>query len=74
MYNKKPLNNEVASLLGIIDACKMYKVITKDKTELKSIKPVMQELVKQDSISKEVQLFIHEIQAASVVTTVAATS
>jgi hypothetical protein len=74
IHKKKTLNDEVASLLGIIDACKMYKLISKDKAERKTIKPVIKEMVKQDSISKEVQLVINEIQAASVAATTVATS
>jgi hypothetical protein len=74
IQKKKTLNDEVASLMGIINACKLYKVITKDKSELKLIKPVIKEMVNQDSISREVQLVINEIQAASVTTTVAVTS
>jgi len=74
IYKKRTPDDEVASLLGIIDACKMYKVITRDKAEIKLIRPVIKEKVKQDSISKEVQLVINEIQAASVAATTVATS
>jgi hypothetical protein len=56
LQSNKSVNNEIASLLGIIDACKMYKVLTKDKVELKSVKSAIKEIVQQDSISKEVQL------------------
>jgi hypothetical protein len=74
VHKRKSLTDDLAALLGIIDACKIHKLIAKDKADQKSIKPVIKEMTQQDSISKEVQLVINEIQAASVATTVAATS
>jgi len=67
ILRSKVVDDEIASLLGIIAACKMHKIITKDKTELKTMKSNLEEMVKQDSISKEVHQVIMEMQAATTV-------
>jgi hypothetical protein len=74
LLNKKPPEDDIACLLGIIDGCKAYKLITKDKESLKSIKHNIKEMVQNDSVSKEVQKVIQEMQAASIVATTTATS
>lgn len=74
LLNKQPPQDDTACLLGIIDGCKAYKLITKDKESLKSIKHNIKEMVQNDSVSKEVQKVIQEMQAASVVATRVATS
>jgi hypothetical protein len=74
LLNKKPPEDDIACLLGIIDGCKAYKLITKDKESLKSIKHNIKEMVQNDSVSKEVQKVIQEMQAASIVATTGATS
>ena len=71
IMKNKTLDNESASILGIIDACKIHKVITPDKDTLKILKGNLQEMVKNDSVSKEVQQVIQEMQAAAVAATVA---
>jgi len=74
ILTSKPLDNESASILGIIEACKMHKILSRDKESLKKIKSNLKELVKQDSVSQEVQQLIREMQAAAVASTVVTTS
>jgi hypothetical protein len=69
LKNKQP-DNETASILGLVQACKMQKIISKDKAELKSVKSNLKTLVNQDSISGEVQQVIKEIQIAFVTSVV----
>ncbi len=70
LKNKAP-GDDMACLLGIIDGCKAYKLITKDKESLKTVKLNIKERVQNDSVSKEVQKVIQEMQAAAVAATVA---
>ena len=70
----KSLDIESASILGIIEACKMHKVLTKNKESLKIIKSNLKEMVKHDSVSQEVKQVIAEMQAAAVAATVVTTS
>ena len=74
LLNKKPPQDDIACLLGIIDGCKAYKLVAKDKESLKSIKHNIKEMVQNDSVSKEVQKVIQEMEAASIVVTTTATS
>ncbi len=74
LSNKKPPQDDIACLLGIIDGCKAYKLITRDKQSLKSINHNIKEIVQNDSVSKEVQKVIQEMEAASIAVTTAATS
>jgi len=66
ILNNRAVDGEIESLLGIIQACKMHKIITRNKVDLKIVKSNLKEIVKQDSISKEVHQVISEMQAATV--------
>jgi len=70
----KSLDVETASILGIIEACKMHKVLTRNKESLKMIKSNLKEMVKHDSVSQEVKQVIAEMQAAAVAAGVVTTS
>jgi hypothetical protein len=74
LFNKKIPKDKEACLLGIIDGCKAYKLITKNKESLKIMKKNIKEIVQNDSVSKEVQKVIQEMQAAAIVATTTATT
>lgn len=74
LLNKQKIDSEKASLIGIIDACKIHRIITRDKESLKKIKENIKELVVQDSVSVEVRQVIREMQAAAIASTYVATS
>jgi len=74
LLSNKMLEDDIACLLGIIDGCKAYKLITKDKESLKIVKQNIKERVQNDSVSKEVQKVIKEMQAANIAATTVATS
>ena len=74
LFNKKQPDDEEACLLGIIDGCKAYKLIAKDKESLKIVKKNIKERVQYESVSKEVQKVIQEMQAAAIVATTTATT
>jgi len=75
-------NEEIAvenmMILGLIEACKMHKIITSDKLELKTIKKELKQIIKENPIASTVESTIREVQAAImaaiIVSTVATTS
>ena len=74
LLKNKPPGDEMACLLGIIDGCKAYKLVTKDKESLKIVKQNIKERVQNDSVSKEVQKVIQEMQVATIAATAATTT
>lgn len=64
LLNGKNMNNQSASILGLIQACKIQKALCQDKNDLKSIKIKLREILKNDSISQDVDQVIKEMQAA----------
>ncbi|MFK5857299.1 MAG: GPP34 family phosphoprotein [Bacteroidota bacterium] len=64
IFNNKQIDNDNAAILGLIQACKMHKVVCNDKKEIKVCKLKMKEIIKNDSISQGVEKVIKEIQAA----------
>ncbi len=60
---RKVTEKDIA-LLCMIDACKMYKIIARDRKEAKSLQRVTHELVKDNVISVGIAKAIEEIQAA----------
>ncbi len=61
-------------MLGLIEACKMHKIIAKDKSEIKICKRKLAELIKSDSIAQGVDKVIKEMQAVIIGAVVASAS
>ena len=64
IFNNKLIDNDNAAILGLIQACKMHKLICNDKKEIKVCKLKLKEIIKNDSISQGVDKVIKEMQAA----------
>jgi hypothetical protein len=60
-------------ILGLVQACKMHKVICNSKEEIKSCKPRLKKIIESDEIASDVDKVIRETQAA-VITAIAAAS
>ena len=60
----KNINNQSASILSLIQACKIQKVLSKDKSDFRNIKIKLKAILKSDSISQDVNQVIKEMQAA----------
>lgn len=77
IYSKKP-DTEMASLLGMVEACKMYSIIGRNRSERKDFQKKLKEIIKSDLIASGVDQVIKEMQAAItaaiMVSTMAATS
>jgi hypothetical protein len=73
----KELNNETVVILGMIEACKMHRIITSDKDELKTIRKELKQVIKESPIAGTVNETIKQVQAAiigAVIATSAASS
>jgi hypothetical protein len=70
--NKKP-DKEYAMVLGLVQACKMHKIICRSKDELKLSKTRLKEIIESDAIARDVDKVIQEMQTA-VITAIAAAS
>ena len=77
ILQKKKLDSETAAILGLIEATRIYRIISKDRREQKEMKTRLREMLADDAILKGVGEAIREMQAAvaaSVAATAAATS
>ena len=54
-------------LLSIIHACKMHKVICRNKPEIKEFREILKTLVHSDEIAQGVGRVLREMQAALVI-------
>lgn len=70
IINNKEMNDNTAPLLGIIQACNMQKVLSKDNNELKVIKSTLKDLTRKDTISTEIVQVIEELNVAAITTVV----
>ena len=60
----KDINNQTASILGLIQACKIQKALAKNRSDFNKIKIQLKESLKNDSISQDVDQMIKEMQVA----------
>ncbi len=69
----RDLSNETILVLGLIEACKMHKIITSDKVELKKLKQELKEIIKKSPIADTVDKTIKQVQTAIIGAIVAST-
>lgn len=62
--SSRDLSNETILVLGLIEACKMHKILTSDKVELKRLKQELKEIINESPISNTVDKTIKQVQAA----------
>jgi hypothetical protein len=74
ILENRSVDNKTASILGIIDACKMQKILSPDKGTHKIMKTNLKEMVKKDAVAMEVRTVIEEMQAVVVATAISTTS
>lgn len=72
LYRQK-LSEEDISILGLVEACKIYRVFTRDRVELKELKKRMKELKKENEIADTVSKTVMEVQSAIISGILAAT-
>ena len=68
------LSDENVVLLGLIEACKMHRILASDREELKRIKTELKAIIKDSPIAQGVATTIREVQAAVVAAMVASTA
>lgn len=73
IFKDSIISKENALILGIIEACKMHKIIAKDKSELKICKRKLADIIESDAIAQGVDKVIKEMQAAIIGAVVAST-
>ncbi len=76
LYKKKKNEKDLA-ILGLIEACKMYKVLSKNRHERKTIRQELKKMIKEEPISQVVDSTIKQVQVAitvAIATSVAASS
>ena len=63
---RSELEEDSILMLGLVEACKMHKIITSDRVELKKLKKELKEVIKESSITETADKTIKEVQAAIV--------
>ena len=54
IFKESKISEENAMLIGLVEACKMHKIIAKDKSEIKVCKRKLAEIMKSDAIAQGV--------------------
>ena len=61
------LDNDMLILLGLVEACKMHKIIASDKVELKKLRRILKVIIKDSPIAETLSKTIQQVQAALIV-------
>ncbi|WP_215225454.1 GOLPH3/VPS74 family protein [Echinicola shivajiensis] len=73
IFRKKDIVPENMSVLGLVEACKMHNVLSQEKSQLRTLRKDLKQLVKESPISVNVDATITQVQAAIITTIVAST-
>lgn len=71
---KKEISDENMGLLGLVEACKMHTIISREKEELKRIRKELKQMIKNSPIATTVDQTIREIQAAIIASVIASSA
>jgi len=70
VYRGVPGDN--LALAGMIEACRMHRILTTDRDELKQIKSQLKKMIKENPVADAVTQTISQVQAAVIASTTAA--
>ena len=73
IFKESKISEENLMIIGLIEACRMHKIVAKDKSEVKICKRKLAKIIKSDTIAQEVNKAIKETQAAIVAAVAAST-
>ena len=68
IFKESKISQKNSMLLGLIGACRMHRIIAKDKSEIKVCKRKLAEIIKSDALAQEVDQVIKETQAVIIAT------
>lgn len=74
LLESKAEHHEILIILGMIDACKMHKVLGRSKQEVKEIKKKLQPFLKENPVASDVKKSIEQVQAAIMASIAASTA
>jgi hypothetical protein len=72
LYGKQPGKKELM-LLGIVEAARAYRLLSREKGEARILRKKNNEILKGDVMSSEISKAVREVQAAIVVSVITAT-
>jgi hypothetical protein len=73
ILQKEDPSNEWVAAMGLIEACKMHRILSQDRSERKMIRKKLKLILKESPIASDVDKAIRQVQAA-IVASVAASS
>ena len=74
LYKKEELNDRTMMLLGLVHACHLHKAFTDDRKERKKLKADLKKFMENNPVTDAVGKTIKEVQAAVLVSIMAATT
>ncbi|WNJ17829.1 GPP34 family phosphoprotein [Pontibacter sp. G13] len=74
VFASNHLDPSYKPFLGLIQGCKLYKLIAEGKSEVKEAKSKITELMAKDPLSKGMETAMEEMQAAMIATIIASTT
>jgi hypothetical protein len=72
LYGKQPVKKELM-LLGIVEAARAYRLLSREKGEARILRKKNNEILKGDVMSAEISKAVREVQAAIVTSVITAT-
>ncbi len=67
------VTNDDVLLMGLIEACKMHKIVASNKEELKRVRKELKEIIKDSPIAEAMDETIKQVQGAIVATMITST-
>ena len=74
VLNHRNISDEETVMLGLVESCKMYNVLSKDKAEIKQMKANLKNILKESPIADSIDKTVKQVQSAIMVSVIASTT
>jgi len=74
IISPKELSEEDAVMLGLVEACKIYKAFSSDRAEISNIKSNLKGILKDNPIASSIDQTVKQVQSAIIISVVTSTT
>ncbi|MEL6560605.1 MAG: GPP34 family phosphoprotein [Bacteroidota bacterium] len=74
VFNHRDISEEDTIMLGLVEACKMYKALSNDRKEIKKMKASLKNILKESPIADSIDKTVKQVQSAIMISIIASTT
>lgn len=74
VFNHQDISDEDTVMLGLVEACKMYRALSNDRDEIKRMKAHLKNILKDSPIAESIDKTVKQVQSAIMISIITSTT